>query len=81
MGAFFVLEFTVGEGEPVANYHIPIPSERGGTHWTRYYGTLEGVDPEIKKIALKAREKIGISMHQWLNKIVKTEAEKILKKK
>ncbi|MDD5156203.1 MAG: class I SAM-dependent methyltransferase [Candidatus Omnitrophica bacterium] len=38
MGAFYVIEFTVGEAEPVGNYHIPIPSNRGGTHWSRYYG-------------------------------------------
>jgi ubiquinone/menaquinone biosynthesis C-methylase UbiE len=78
MGAFFVLDFTVGDGEPVANYHVPIPSERGGTHWTRYYGVIEGIDPETKKIALKARKKLGISMHKWLDDIIKREAENIL---
>lgn len=78
MGAFFLLEFTVGEGEPEANYHIPIPSERGGTHWTRYYGNLEGVSDEVKKLAYKAREKSGKSMHDWLEDAIKKAAEKEL---
>ncbi len=79
LGAFFILEFTVGNGEPVANYHIPIPSERGGTHWTRYYGVLECVTPETKRLAQAAREKLGVSMHQWLDMLIKREAEIILK--
>ncbi len=58
MGAFFILEFTVGQGEPEANYHIPIPSERGGTHWTRYFGNLEGISEETKKLATRSKKKI-----------------------
>lgn len=80
MGAFFLLEFTVGEGAPEANYHIPIPSERGGTHWTRYYGNLEGVTDETKKLAQKAREKSGKSMYEWLDEVIKAAAEKELDK-
>lgn len=80
MGAFFLIEFSVGNGEPMADYHIPIPGERGGTHWTRYYGNLEGVSPETKNLALKAKDKLGISMHQWLDELIRKEAEKILNK-
>ena len=79
LGAFFILEFTVGEGEPKANYYINIPSGRGGNHWTRYFGNLEGVTDETKHLALKAVEKSDKSMHEWLDEIVKKEAEKILK--
>jgi len=78
MGAFFLLEFTIGEGEPVANYHIPIPSDRGGTHWSRYYGNLEGISDETKKLAQKAREKAGLSMHDWLDNVIKEAANKVI---
>lgn len=78
-GAFYVVTFTVGEGEPKGDYHIPIPSARGGTHWSRYYGNLEGVSDEAKKMAHEAREKLGISMHDWLDQIVREQAEKVLK--
>lgn len=80
MGAFFLLEFTVGTGAPEANYHIPIPSERGGTHWSRYYGNLEGVTDETKALANIAREKSGKSMHDWLNETIKAAAEKEINK-
>lgn len=75
-GAFFLLEFTVGEGEPVADYHIPIPSQRGGTHWTRYYGHLEGVTDEAKEMAYRAQKESGVSMHEWLDSLIKRSCEK-----
>lgn len=78
MGAFFVLEFTVGEGEPEPDYHIPIPSKRGGTHWSRYFGHLEGISDETKKLAYAAREKSNKSMHDWLDEVVKQAASKQL---
>lgn len=77
-GAGFVIDFKVGEGEPEANFDYEIPGVRGGTHKTRFYGQLEGVTKETKELALKAREKVGISMHKWLDDIVKHEAKKIL---
>jgi len=79
-GAFFLLTFKVGEGEPKANYDIPIPSERGGSHWTRFYGNLEGVTDTTKKLAYEAREKSGKSMHDWLDEVVSKEAKKQLDK-
>ena len=75
MGAFFLLEFTVGEGAPKAIYHIPIPSERGGTHWKRYYGNLEGISDETKKLAYEERRKSGEGMSEWLDKIIKEAAK------
>ncbi|THU41535.1 class I SAM-dependent methyltransferase [Niastella caeni] len=80
MGAFFLLEFTVGDGEPKANYHIPIPSERGGTHWKRYYGNLEGISDEAKKLAHEARKRSGKGMSEWLEEVVVSAAKKQLEK-
>lgn len=80
-GAGFVIDFKVDEGEPNANFDYEIPGHRGGTHKTRYLGKLEGVTTETKEIALKAREKLGISMHKWLDDLIRKEAERILKEK
>ncbi|HLY70460.1 MAG TPA: class I SAM-dependent methyltransferase [Puia sp.] len=80
MGAFFLIEFIVGDSEPNANYHIPIPSERGGSHWSRYYGNLEGISDEGKKLAQAARAKTGKSMHDWLDQVVKDAAKNELDK-
>ena len=71
MGAFFLLEFEVGEGAPEADYFVPIPSARGGNHWIRYYGHLEGVTDETKKLAYDIQRKSGKSMHQWLDDLIK----------
>jgi len=77
LGAFYIIDFVVGEGEPVANYDINIPSERGGNHWTRYYGNLEGVSDEVKKMAHDARKREGLSMHEWLEKMIRATTKNI----
>jgi ubiquinone/menaquinone biosynthesis C-methylase UbiE len=78
-GAFYLIEFTVLNEEPKADYHVNIPSERGGTHWTRYYGNLEGVTDEAKRLANAACRRQRKSMHDWLDGIVKNAANKELK--
>ena len=79
LGAFYVMEFTVLESEPKANYHVQIPSERGGTHWIRYHGSLEGVTEETKQLAHRARQVSGASMHDWLERVVRAAATKELR--
>ncbi|TAN79705.1 MAG: methyltransferase domain-containing protein, partial [Gallionella sp.] len=41
--AHYVVDYTVGEGEPEGKFDLELPGERGGTFNTRYYGQLEGV--------------------------------------
>jgi ubiquinone/menaquinone biosynthesis C-methylase UbiE len=79
-GVFYLIDFRVGEGEPKANFDFKIPGSRGGTHRTRFYGNLEGVRPETKELALRAREVLGISMHDWLDRLIEKEALEVLKK-
>jgi ubiquinone/menaquinone biosynthesis C-methylase UbiE len=78
-GTFYLIDFSIGEGEPAADFDFLIPGVRGGTHRSRYFGQLEGVKPETKQLALQAREKLGVSMHDWLEAVVRREAEKVLK--
>ncbi len=75
-GVFYVIDFEVGEGEPKADFDFPIPGVRGGTHRTRYYGQLEGVTAEAKRMAYEARAKTGKSMHQWLEDVVREAAKR-----
>jgi ubiquinone/menaquinone biosynthesis C-methylase UbiE len=77
-GVFYVLSFSIGIGELYGNFDFNIPGVRGGTHKTRLYGQLEGVSPEAKELAWRAREKLGVSMHTWLDTLIKNEAKKIL---
>jgi ubiquinone/menaquinone biosynthesis C-methylase UbiE len=76
--AFYLIDFTVGDGEPVGNFDFPIPGVRGGTYRTRYQGKLEGVSPEAKKLAWDVVKKLGTSMHDWLDNLVRSAAKKEL---
>lgn len=77
-GVFYLIDFRVGEGEPDANIDFEIPGPRGGTYRTRYEGQLEGVTKEAKKLAYKAIEKKGVSMHKWLDEVIRKIANKDL---
>lgn len=78
-GTFYLIDFTVDRGTPPADLNFPIPGPRGGTHTTRYYGQLEGVTAETKALALRAREKQDVSMHDWLDSVVRQAAESALR--
>jgi ubiquinone/menaquinone biosynthesis C-methylase UbiE len=78
-GVFYLIAFTVGEGEPTADFDFEIPGPRGGTYRTRYLGQMEGVTPDTKSLAEQAREKKGLSMHQWLDQVVREAALRDLK--
>ncbi len=77
-GVFYLLEFRVGAGEPVADFDFEIPGPRGGTYRTRYLGQMEGVTPETKQLAELARARKGVSMHRWLDDVVRQAAERDL---
>lgn len=74
----YVFDYVVGTGEPVGNFDLEIPGDRGGTFNTRYYGKLEGVSIETKQLALKAQKLTGMSMHSWLDQLIKTNALQII---
>ncbi len=73
---FYVISYDVGEGEPAGRFDLELPGPRGGTFATRYFGKLEGVTPEVKRLAQRAREKSGKSMHKWLDEVVRKAALK-----
>lgn len=79
--AFYLIEFSVGEGEPQANFDFPIPGARGGTYRTRYAGKLEGVSPGTKELAWQAVRAAGTDMHSWLDRLVREAAGKELGEK
>ena len=70
-GAFYVIDFTVGEGEPFLDLDVEFPGARGGTHRTRYFGKLDGVSPELKAQAVDAAAREGVSLTAWLEKTLR----------
>jgi ubiquinone/menaquinone biosynthesis C-methylase UbiE len=79
-GVFYLIDFEVGDGEPTGDFDYIIEGPRGGTLRTRLEGELEGVTKEAKELAYKAAKAQGLSMHSWLDGIVKEAAKTILKK-
>ena len=75
---FYVFDFRVGEGPPELDLDLPHKGTRGGTMRTRYYGRLEGVTEEAKSMAIEAAKKRGVSVHEWLDEIVRARAEEDL---
>lgn len=74
-GVFYVISFTVGDGEPYADLDFEIPGKRGGTHRTRYYGQLEGVTPEAKRRAQEQARSAKLSLHAWLDQLIKASPD------
>lgn len=72
---FYLIDFRIDQGTPPLNLDLPHKGRRGGTMRTRYYGQLEGVSMEAKKIAQEAAAKEGISLHDWLDQVIRRAAE------
>uniref|UniRef100_A0A6M3L935 Putative methyltransferase n=1 Tax=viral metagenome TaxID=1070528 RepID=A0A6M3L935_9ZZZZ len=74
-GCFYLIDFYIDQGTPPLNLDLPHKGRRGGTMRTRYYGRLEGVSIDAKKMAEKMAIKQGISLHDWLDRIIRKAAE------
>jgi len=74
-GVYFLIDFTVGVGDPEADFDLEIPGARGGTLRTRYYGRLEGVTQKTYKLMEEARKKSGKSRHEWLEEVIRKAAK------
>lgn len=75
--SFYLIDFKVGVEEPKANFDFTIPGKRGGTYRTRYEGRLEGVSAETKRRAIQAATVEGLSMHDWLEKVIRAATDSI----
>jgi ubiquinone/menaquinone biosynthesis C-methylase UbiE len=67
-GAFYLISFVKGQGEPPLDLDVEFPGRRGGSHRTRYFGKLEGVSPELRGRVLDAAAAEGISVVAWLER-------------
>ena len=74
-GCFYLIDFKVGDGPPPVDLDLPHKGWRGGTLRTRYYGRLEGVTPEAREMAVAAARARGVSVHEWLDTLVRRAAQ------
>ena len=67
---FYVISFEVSEKQPYMNMDVPHKGSRGGTMRTRYFGQLEGVTEVSKRFVLEDATRLGISVHDWLERAI-----------
>jgi SAM-dependent methyltransferase len=75
---FYAVAFTRGDGPPPLDLDLPHKGWRGGTMRSRYFGVLEGVTPEAKALARQAAAAAGLSVHDWLDRLVRAQAARDL---
>lgn len=75
-GAFYVIDFSVGEGEPFLDLDVEFPGWRGGSHRTRYFGKLDGVAPDLKQRAVDAAAREGVSLTSWIEEALRRALNK-----
>lgn len=63
---FYVIDFTVSNFLPFMDIDIEHKGTRGGSMRKRYFGQLEGVDPELKRRVQEASVESGKSASQWI---------------
>lgn len=68
---FYLIDFRVGTNPPQLNLDLPHKGWRGGSLRTRYFGQLEGVNPETKRMAIEVAKKSGLSLSDWLDKAIR----------
>ena len=67
-GSFYLLAFDVGANEPPLDLDVEFPGWRGGSHRRRYFGKLEGVNPDLRDKVVRAAAAEGISVVKWLER-------------
>jgi ubiquinone/menaquinone biosynthesis C-methylase UbiE len=75
---FYVITFKKGDGPPPLNVDLVHQGWRGGSMRSRYYGVMEGVTPEAKELARQAAAHAGVSIHEWLDRLVRSQASRDL---
>lgn len=69
---FYVIEFTVSERMPALNIDVPHVGTRGGSIRKRYFGQLEGVDPELRDRIYAEAERAGVSRVEYIESLFRS---------
>jgi ubiquinone/menaquinone biosynthesis C-methylase UbiE len=67
---FYVIDFEVSNSIPYMDIDVPHKGNRGGSMRKRYFGLLEGIDPEIKEKAILMASSSGESVSFWLEQLI-----------
>jgi ubiquinone/menaquinone biosynthesis C-methylase UbiE len=68
---FYLIDFEVADGLPFINPDVAHKGPRGGTMRSRYFGQLEGIEPDLKAKAYAAAAHAGTSVSKWLESAIR----------
>lgn len=74
---FYVLEFEASNVPLDVNIDVPHLGRRGGSIRSRYFGRLEGIDPELRDRIYEEAEKRGVSRVDFLKSLLVESLERI----
>jgi len=69
---FYVIEFNVSNEPLNINIDVPHVGKRGGSIRTRYYGQLEGIDPELKDQIYAEAERSERSRVEYIEALLRS---------
>jgi SAM-dependent methyltransferase len=72
---FYVIDFEVSDSMPFIDMDVPHAGNRGGSMRKRYFGQLEGIDPELKNKLRVAASTTGLSVSTLLEQIISTSLD------
>lgn len=70
---FYLISFSVTEKGPFMNMDVVHKSPRGGSMRTRYFGQLEGVNPETVLLIQAEAKKCQKSIHEFLENLINSQ--------
>lgn len=72
---FYVIDFEVSNSLPLMDIDVSHKGVRGGSMRKRYYGQLEGIDPELKEKVALAASVAGMSASAWTEQVISKAVE------
>jgi ubiquinone/menaquinone biosynthesis C-methylase UbiE len=69
-GCFYVIQFRASHKQIEIDVDVPHIGSRGGSIRTRYYGQLEGINPEIKTRIYAEAQRRSISRVEFIEKLL-----------
>ncbi len=69
---FYIIEFSASDRPPHINVDVPHMGIRGGSIRTRYFGQLEGVDPDLRDRIYAEAERLDMSRVEYIESLFRS---------
>ena len=73
---FYVIDFEIANSKPFMDIDVPHEGIRGGSMRKRYFGQLEGIEPELKAKLIETASAKGLSISALLEQVISASLDK-----